>query len=85
MIGPFLIILRVASQRALASETIVSEHIGSVRYQSQESTVGSAGLPDGRPMTSTNNGGEILGWPGIAAETTIDSHCEEIWRASPKT
>lgn len=76
VIGPFLIVLRVASQRALTSETIVSEHIGSIRFQSQRTTGGDLSLSDEHPMTSTDNDEETTGGSGTIAEMTFDSRRE---------
>lgn len=63
-IGPFLITLRVANQRALTSDTVVSENIGLIHFWSQKTTGASATLPDGCPVTSINSNAKTPGGPG---------------------
>ena len=75
MIAPFLIILRVANQRALSSETIVSGNIGSIHFRSEgKSTVGTTTdtLPDGNPGSSMDVSGETFGENEVRGETAIE-------------
>ena len=51
VIAPYLIIIRVANQRALTTDSI-SGTIGSMRFRSQGSTDGDGSLPDGDPTDS---------------------------------
>lgn len=53
VITPFLVILRVANRRALKSNTIPSERLGSIRFRSQGgSTIGDGTISDGNPVMS---------------------------------
>ena len=59
VIAPFLIVLRVANQRALTSETILSGTNGTLQFQNGgESTLDSGALPDEYPMGSMGRNGE---------------------------
>ena len=60
VIAPLLIILRVANQRALTSETIMTGNIDSMRFNKshEESTDGVETIPDERPAGSIDSDGE---------------------------
>ena len=73
VIAPYLIIIRVAKQRALTSESI-SGSIGSIRFRSQGSADGDGSLPDEDP---TNTLGENSEAPGELA-TGDENAVEEI-------
>src|ERR1700753_1381229 len=51
VIGPFLIILRVANRRAVTSETIASGDIGSFHVDRRRSMSGDNILSDGQPAS----------------------------------
>lgn len=53
VIAQFLIILRVAKQKASVGATVVSEDIGSL-HLSQLTTIGGGSLPDPDPVRSTD-------------------------------
>ena len=75
VIGPFLIIQRVADQTAVTSNALTSGNVGSIHFKSRgESTVGNGILGDGDPMSSMDTDGEIPGELGIGVEGihTID-------------
>lgn len=70
VIAPYLIILRVANQRALTSDTITGS-IGSIRFRSQATTDGDGSVPDGDLVTSVEVNGEAPGELGARAEDAI--------------
>ena len=72
VIAPYLIILRVAKQRASTSESITSRNISSLRFWSRRGLEGGDGAhPDGRPVSSVGPYGKTLNELDIGA-TTID-------------
>jgi hypothetical protein len=69
VIAPFLIILRVAKQRALTSDTIASGNIGSIRFESHEgSASGVETVPDDIPTGSMDSDGGIPSGAGTAID-----------------
>jgi len=70
VIVPYLVILRVANQRALTSDTI-SGTTGSIRFRSQVTTVGDGSLPDGDPMGSAEMKDEAPSELGARSEDVI--------------
>ena len=70
IIAPYLIIQRVANQRALTSDTI-SGTIGSIRFRSQVTTDGDESLPGGDPVRSVEVDGEAPSELGARSEDVI--------------
>lgn len=75
VIGPFLITLRVANQRALTSEPVVSGHLGSLHFRSRAKSAGGGTLPDGYPLGSMDSNRETPG--ELGSEMTIDFRVDE--------
>ena len=73
VIAPFLIVLRVAKQRALTSETLISGNIGTLRFGGQGESTGCEGtLPTGNTLTSMDVNGETSRGRGVEIENIID-------------
>jgi hypothetical protein len=73
VIAPFLVILRVANQRALTNGVTAPVDADSIRFRSREkSTGGTETIPDGHPMNSMGTNGETPSGHVSGTETTID-------------
>lgn len=70
VIAPFLITIRVANQKALTSEAIVSGDSGSIHFGSRGSGGGSTTLPVGNTMSSMDTHGEFSGESSVENEIT---------------
>ena len=71
VIAPYLIILRVASRRALTSDSI-SRTSESIRFKSQGSMDGDGSIPDGDPANAMEVNGEAPGELGAGDENAIE-------------
>lgn len=78
VIAPFLIILRVANQSALASNTTLGS-ISSVRARSKgRRGSGSGTIYGGYPMSSMESQGRTTDEFSVAVETTINVHHDKV-------
>lgn len=69
-IAPFLIILRVANRSTLASNTVASGDLDSIRFESGGQSTGDDGtFPDWTLASSTQVGGEAPGDLGVVVES----------------
>ena len=71
VVAPYLVILRVAKQRAMTSESI-SGITESIRFRSNGSTDGGGSLPDGDPTDATEVNVEAPGEPSAGNENVIE-------------
>ena len=73
VIAPYLIILRVAKQRALTSERITSGtgNLGSIQFRSQGTTDSDGLFADGDPTSPVHDLGEVGGGAGDAIEERV--------------
>ena len=73
VIGPFLIVLRVANRTALTSNIVSPVNVGSIRFKSRgESTGGSGALHDENLTNSIEIDEEASGDPGAGVEDSIE-------------
>jgi len=79
VIAPLLIIQRVASKKALTSDTLATGHVSSFKFRSQvESMSGSDTSPGKYHMGSVDRYGKNPGELGIEVETTVDLHQSQV-------
>ena len=71
VVAPYLVILRVAKQRAMTSESI-SGITESIRFRNHGSTDGGWSLPDGDPTDATEVNVEAPGEPSAGNENAIE-------------
>lgn len=74
VIGPLLIVVRIAAGRAVTSNMTSPENVGSIRFRSQEtSTSNSEPLADGNTTGSmAHEHGEAPGTPNVGREADIE-------------
>ena len=73
VIGPFLIVIRVANQSALTSSTITSGNIGTIQFRSEgKSTGGNVTLPDRHSVGSMDVYGGAPGELGVGVEGVVE-------------
>jgi hypothetical protein len=73
VIAPFLIILLVASRRALTSAMIASGNVDSIHFKNQGRPVdGVETLPDGNLVSFTETNEETPGGLVVGAETSFE-------------
>ena len=73
VIAPFLITLRIANRSALASGSVVSGSVGSVRFGSQGRSTGDSGtLSDKNPVGLVEANGKSSDGVGGGVKTTVD-------------